>query len=181
MFVGYRTIVVLCAGVIAAPVFGQEAVNVGGKWTKSNGADPASGLKEVIFTLPADEAELGRSPSIRLECNGDGRLIHARYFADTELIAKEGDYQNYGVPAIIPSVQLDKTKHFKGLWDLLPGHTSAELDKKTLRAVFSGTEMQVRYRDKAYNNFVDMYTLPGLDRREVVRACGEHDWLSAKR
>ena len=179
MFVCSRTILLVSVVALSAPLVGQNAVNIGGKWTKSDTIDSANGTKVIIFSLPADEAELGRSPAIQIECNGDGKLIHAMYFADTELLAKDGDYANFQAPAIIPRLRVDK-KSFKGLWDLLPDHKSAELDKKTLRAIFKGGDMQVRYTDKAYNNLLDTYSVSGANRHEIIKACGEHDWISEK-
>lgn len=164
--------------IAAPPSFGQEQPDTRGKWKKSDGQDPADDRKVVMFTLPADEAELGRSPYIQLECTGDGKLVHARYFADAELTAKDADNRNYGAPAIALKLRVDK-KDVRVLWDLLPGHRSAEMDKKALRALFTGKSMQVRYVDRAYNNFIDFYSVEGLNRDEVAKACGEQKWLAA--
>lgn len=178
MSVSLRTTLLVCAIVLYGfPLLAQEMpVSAGGKWVRSEQQDPANGRKLIVFTLPADEAELGRSPDIELICDGDGKFVRARYFADTALRATDGDYQNYNEPAIVPKIRIDK-KNFKGLWDLLPDQKSAALDKKTIRAIFKGSEMEVRYRDSDYDNLVDAFSVSGLDKRLVVKACGDQGWF----
>jgi hypothetical protein len=179
MFASVRNGAAVCALLLPLlSLYAQEPTpaSAGGMWTKSDETFPSDGRKIVVFRLPAAEAELGRSPEIQLMCSGDGQLVQARYFADTELLAKDGDYRNYEAAAVIPAIVIDK-KHFKGVWDLLPGSKAMELDKKSLRAIFKGRDMQVRYRDKAYNNLVDQFIVSGLDHREVVKACGNQGWF----
>jgi hypothetical protein len=176
MRVQFRTSLLACAVLCGVSLPAQEPASAGGKWTRSDRQNPDSHRAEVVFTLPADEAELGRSPEIDLTCTGDGKFIGARYFTDTELLAKDGDYKNYEAPAIFPKVRIDK-RSFRPIWDLLGDRKSTALDKKTLRAIFGGAQMQVRYTDKQYNNLVDVYTVSGLNKDEIVKACGQQGWF----
>jgi len=156
----------------------QEPSPAGGKWLRSDEVDGPTSQKVVKFYLPADEAELGRSPSIELICTGDGKLVRTRYFADTELPATTGDYKRYDDPAFTPKIRIDKKVHFVPVWDLNPDGKSAEIDAKTVRAMFKGTEMRVRYVDKSTNNFMDSFVVAGLDIDTVRKACGNNGWFS---
>jgi hypothetical protein len=177
MTVQFRTGWLVGALALGGLMWAQEApVSAGGKWVRSEQRDGGNNQKLIVFTLPADEAELGRSPEIEVMCDGDGKFVRARYFADTAVRATDADYLNYRAPAMVPKIELDKKK-FKGLWDVMGDQKSAALDKKTLRAIFKGSEMQVSYTDKNYENLVDVYSVAGLDKREVVKACGNQGWF----
>jgi hypothetical protein len=177
MLVCSRTLLLVCAAVFPVLLAAQDQppVSAGGRWIFSSQINPPDGRKVLVFSLPAEQAELGRSPEIQLSC-ADRKLVHARYFADTTLLAKDGDYANYQTPAIIPKIEIDKKK-LKGLWDLLPDNKSMEMDKKSLRAMFQGSEMQVRYRDKAYDNLVDVFAVSGINKAAVLKYCGPQGWF----
>lgn len=152
----------------------DELVSAGGKWTRSEEPNPLDGKKVVMFRLKADEAELGREPEIQIMCNGDGKLIHARYFMDTTVRLNTDDTMNYNVPALILTLRIDK-KSYKPLWDGLDPH-GIEIDNKSMKRILAGADVQVRYLDTNYNNLVDEYSPHGLDKDAVQRACGVHGW-----
>jgi hypothetical protein len=158
--------------------YAQEPSPAGGKWLRSDTVDGPNNRKVVRFYLPADEAELGRSPSIELICTGDGRLVRTRYFADTDLPATTGDYKRYDDPAFTPKIRIDKKVRLGPVWDLYADGKSAQIDAKTVRAMFKATEMRVQYADKSTDHFVDSFLVGGLDTGSVRRACGDNGWFS---
>ena len=155
----------------------QEPTPVGGKWIRTDEIDAPTGNQVVVFTLPADEAELGRAPTFRFICTGDGKLVHAQYFADTPLRATTGDYRHYDEPAMTPKIRIDKTKTIEPVWDLFPGNKMADIDKRTVIALLQATVLRVRYIDKNLNNFTDSYSPAGLNQKLLKRACGDNGWF----
>jgi hypothetical protein len=158
--------------------YAQEPSPAGGQWLRVDTVDGPENQKVVRFYLPADEAELGRSPLVELICTGDRKLVRARYFADTDLQATTGDYAHYDDPAFTPKVRIDKNVKLAPLWDLSLDGKSAQIDRKTIRAMFKGTEMRVQYMNKSLDHFVDSFIVRGLDTVSVRRACGDNGWFS---
>ncbi len=155
----------------------QEPAPAGGKWVRTDEIDPPTGDKVVVFTLPADEAELGRAPVFQLVCNGDGKLVHARYFADTPLRVTTGDYRHFQDPAMTPKIRIDKKKTIEPVWDIISGSKVAQIDQRTVRALLTANLMAVRYIDLQTNNFTDFFSPAGLDQKRLKRACGDNGWF----
>jgi hypothetical protein len=158
-------------------LYAQERTNVGGKWVRTDEIDPPSGNRVVVFSLPADEADLGRSPAFQFVCTGDAKVVHAQYAADTPLRVTTGDYRNYYETAMTPKLRVDKKKTFSPIWDVFAGSKFAKIDKRTVRALLGSTELRVHFVDQNTNNFTDVFSPAGLDQRLLKRACGDNGWF----
>lgn len=171
-------VAVLCGALAVCCQDDPEGTSAGGQWIKANITDNPSSTRAVEFYLVAEDAELGRHPEIQFICNGDGKVLRVRYFADAKLRALIGDYKNYDQPALAPKITIDKKHRVNGIWDLWVDRTSMLLDRTTIRAILKSKQMLVQYRDRVQDHFNDFFVTEGLDKKELERACGNNGWFN---
>ncbi len=162
------------AGTLLACTFlcsAQEGTPVGGNWVRSQRINK-NGDESVLFSVPADQADSGRHPFITVACTGSGKALSAVYNPDSKLVGEFHDPLNFYAPAIYAKVKVEGEKIFRATWDLQRDSTSAFLDRKTSKHLFSSPRLRVLFHAYLEQEFVDEFALAGIDLGQVKKACG---------
>lgn len=139
--------------------------------------DAKTGTESYTFSLTADADDPERSPTIEINCGDRQKPPVAFYRADVMLDSQIHDTKNYYAPAIWAWVKIDKDHLYRALWDIGPTPSAREtkiavLDRRTLRQLLRGSSMKVRFNAHNGQEFIDSFTIGGLDGEQIRDACG---------
>jgi hypothetical protein len=157
--------------------FSQTPTPAGGRWVRIEKTDPKTGAQFVTFTLEANADLYNRHPTISITCSDRLKVPQVVYFADTILDTQIHDPMNYYANALFATVKIDKQKLYRAVWDIRYGENwrkinSMDIDRKTTKQLLQGTIMKVRYEGHLGQEFIDTFTIGGIDQELVHDACG---------
>jgi hypothetical protein len=163
--------------VAASFSFSQTPTPAGGRWVRIEKMDPKSGAQLVTFALEANTDLYDRHPIISLTCSDRLKAPEVLYFADTILDTQIHDPLNYYANALWATVKVDKNKLYRAVWDIQGGSSwrltkTLMMDRKTTKELFKGSTMKVRFEGHLGQEFIDTFTIGGLDKELVRDACG---------
>lgn len=157
--------------------FSQTPVPAGGRWVRLQKTDTKTGAEYITFALEANTDIYDRHPAISVTCSDRMKAPEALYYADTILDPQIHDPLNYYANALWASVKIDKDKLYRAVWDIQGGNSprltkTAIMDRRTIKELLKGEIMKVRFEGHLGQEFIDTFTVVGIDKEMVRDACG---------
>lgn len=157
--------------------FSQEPTPAGGRWVRIEKMDAKTGAHLITFALQANQDIYDRHPTITISCSDRLKAPKVLYYADTILDTQIHDPMNYYANALWATIKVDKQKLYRAVWDIEPGESpratkTLDMDQKTTKQLFKGSIMKVRFEGHYGQEFIDTFTIEGLDKELVRDACG---------
>lgn len=157
--------------------YSQTPTPAGGRWVRIEKMEPKTGAQLVTFALEANADIYDRHPTISLTCSDRLKAPEVLYFTDTILDTQIHDPLNYYANALWATIKVDKNKLYRAVWDIQPGESwrltkTLNMDRKTTKELFRGSTMKVRFEGHLGQEFIDTFTIGGLDKELVRDACG---------
>ncbi len=155
----------------------QTPTPAGGRWVRLEKTNPKTGSPVVTFALEANYDIYNRHPTISLNCSDRMKAPQSLYYADTILDPQIHDPLNYYTDALWATIKVDKERLYRAVWDIQHGESPRTtkylyIDRKTTRKLFKGSAMKVRFEGHYGQEFIDSFTIGGLDKELVRDACG---------
>ena len=171
----FRTAVLLLS--CALLCFPQSPSSAGGRWYRIQSTDIKAGSPIVTFELEADTDLYNRHPTISLTCSDRSKSPVVLYHADTIIDTQIHDPLNYYANALYALIKVDKEKLYRAVWDIQGGESprltkTLLMDRKTTRKLLTGSQLKVRFEGHLGQEFIDTFTIEGLDKELVRDACG---------
>jgi hypothetical protein len=155
----------------------QTPTSAGGKWLQIQEIDKKTGVSSTVFLLQANAGYPARQPAFAITCRDSQKAPEVTYRADVLLDPIIHDTLNFYGDAIWATVKVDQRRLYRAVWDIAVAESFREkkvaiVDGKTAKALLSGSEMKVRFEGHNSQEFIDAFTIGGLDMSLLKNACG---------
>jgi hypothetical protein len=164
----------------AVPVIGNAPQSAGGKWIVEIQENKMTGALTEVLTLQADEAldsSLGSGfPVFVISCTG--RVAKPKWLG-SQLISPV----LLGTPQIKPGLagphpqqtvwQRSDDKFHIHFWNQAADFKVLFVDRGATKDLLNSTNTRIQFRDIQEHQEVAIFSPGGIDREELVKACGE--------